>query len=116
MTFSIGTTPAAASPDVTASNTARKLPTAVRGASPNAVSTASSANAPGSPAYAIGAVVADMAGSVEVADAAEPPAGRRPRGAGLRQAADSTPVVEEASSANRSIVGRTSVGSARPKR
>src|SRR5688500_15118272 len=52
MTFSIGTTPAAASPAATASKTARKLATARRSTSPNATRTASSANAPGSPAYA----------------------------------------------------------------
>src|SRR3954454_7340249 len=52
MTFSIGTTPAAALPRATASNTSRKLPSDVRSTSPNAARTASSAKAPGSPAYA----------------------------------------------------------------
>src|SRR6185312_928746 len=64
MTFSIGTTPAAASPLVTASKTPRKLASAVRGTSPNAARTASSANAPGSPAYATGPSGAGMARSV----------------------------------------------------
>src|SRR3954451_14936032 len=54
MTFSIGTTPADASPRATASNTSRKLPSEVRSTSPNAARTASSAKAPGSPAYATG--------------------------------------------------------------
>src|SRR3954447_12422248 len=54
MTFSIGTTPALASPLATASNTSRKLPSDARSTSPNAARTASSANAPGSPAYAMG--------------------------------------------------------------
>src|SRR6478735_3532373 len=54
MTFSIGTTPAGASPRATASNTSRKLPSEVRSTSPNAARTPSSANAPGSPAYATG--------------------------------------------------------------
>src|SRR4026208_2215314 len=61
MTFSIGTTPATASPAVTASNTPRKLASAVRGTSPNAARTASSANAPGSPAYAPGPSAAGLA-------------------------------------------------------
>src|SRR6476659_8440433 len=56
MTFSMGTTPAAASPRATASNTSRKLPSEARSTSPNAARTASSANAPGSPAEATGTV------------------------------------------------------------
>ncbi len=54
MTFSIGTTPAFASSAVTATKTALKLAYEARGTSPKAARTASSAKAPGSPAYAIG--------------------------------------------------------------
>src|SRR6188472_2638620 len=100
MTFSIGTTPATASPAVTASNTPRKLASAVRGTSPNAARTASSANAPGSPAYATGPSGAGMARSVV--------AGGRPGRHAVRQAAGcSSPCPE--SSAKRSIGLRSSV-------
>src|SRR5436190_227540 len=61
MTFSIGTTPALASLPATASKTSRKLPSGTRLTSPNAVIAASSANAPGSPAYAIGSLVVIVA-------------------------------------------------------
>src|SRR6476661_5797811 len=66
MTFSMGTTPVAAAPLATASKTARKLPRGVRSTSPNAARTASSAKAPGSPAYATtSAMVAKSSGAPE---------------------------------------------------
>jgi hypothetical protein len=67
MTFSMGTTAAIADPPATASKTSRNPPTEMRSTSPNAASTASSANAPGSPAYAIGRVIGSVIG-LPVAD------------------------------------------------